>query len=286
MDALKSIAGAGSAAVITVSFIHPIDVVKTRMQVSDGKSGVNYRALGMGGSVKTILAQEGVTSFWKGIGAAWMREASYTSLRLGLYAPIKKGMGVTNDSNFLMKFACGSAAGAIGSTAGNPFDVVKTRMMANAGTSPPSLAASFADVYKNRGMAGFYMGLQANVMRAMVLNGTKMGVYDQAKMLLHDNGLVDKKTLAADFCAAGIAGFFMTCTVAPFDKIRTRLMNQSVTEPAYNGFVDCFSKIVKNEGPQALWAGFFPIWSRFAPTTTAQLVIFGMISRQFGINKA
>ncbi len=28
---LKNIAGAGGAAVITVSFIHPIDVVKTRL---------------------------------------------------------------------------------------------------------------------------------------------------------------------------------------------------------------------------------------------------------------
>lgn len=54
-----------------------------------------------------------MTAFWKGIGAAWMREASYTSLRLGLYSPIKHVMGVKNDSNILWKFAAGSAAGAM-----------------------------------------------------------------------------------------------------------------------------------------------------------------------------
>ena len=32
-------------------------------------------------------------AFWKGIGPAWLREASYTSLRLGLYAPIKHVLG-------------------------------------------------------------------------------------------------------------------------------------------------------------------------------------------------
>ena len=32
-------------------------------------------------------------AFWKGIGPAWLREASYTSLRLGLYAPIKHLLG-------------------------------------------------------------------------------------------------------------------------------------------------------------------------------------------------
>jgi Mitochondrial carrier protein len=35
-------------------------------------------------------------------------------------------VGVTSKSNFIMKFSAGSLAGAIGSTVGNPFDVLKT----------------------------------------------------------------------------------------------------------------------------------------------------------------
>lgn len=101
--------------IVCIVFSHPIDVVKTRLQVSgDGTNGTrNYKALGIGGTVSIIAKEEGVTAFWKGIGAAWMREASYTSLRLGLYSPIKHAMGVKNDSNFLWKFAAGSAAGAM-----------------------------------------------------------------------------------------------------------------------------------------------------------------------------
>lgn len=48
------------------------------------------------------VKEEGLNAFWKGIGAAWLRKASYTSLRLGLYDPIKKVMGVNNKSNFFM----------------------------------------------------------------------------------------------------------------------------------------------------------------------------------------
>jgi hypothetical protein len=51
----------------------------------------------------------------------------------------------------------------------------------------------------------------------------------------------------------------------------------------YKGFVDCLVKIVKAEGPQGLWAGFMPIWARFAPTTSTQLVIFGIIKDHFDI---
>ena len=86
-----------------VSFLKSYCIFFSR-KVSGEGGGRNYKALGIGGSVKVIAAEEGISSFWKGIGAAWLREASYTSLRLGLYDPIKKVMGVTPDSHFLLKF--------------------------------------------------------------------------------------------------------------------------------------------------------------------------------------
>lgn len=49
--------------------------------------------LGVIGTVKTVAKDEGVAAFWKGIPAAWLRESSYTSLRLGLYTPLKKLIG-------------------------------------------------------------------------------------------------------------------------------------------------------------------------------------------------
>jgi hypothetical protein len=279
MEVFKSIFGAGTAAIITVSFIHPIDVVKTRLQISSGKPGEggrNYKALGITGTVRVILKEEGVKSFWKGIGPAWLREASYTSLRLGLYGPIKHFFGVKKDSNFLLKFASGSLAGAIGSTAGNPFDVVKTRMMASESKNAP-LRQIFSDIYHKAGMGGFYRGLQANIMRAMVLNGTKMACYDEIRQQLMDRRIVKKKGILLEALSAFGAGFFMTCTVAPFDKIRTRLMNQPPDAKIYKGFVDCAVKIITKEGVRGLWVGFIPIWTRFAPTTTGQLVIFSQL---------
>ena len=62
-------------------------------------------------------------------------------------------------------------AGALGSAVGNPFDVVKTRMMASEGRVITSLGGNFRELYAAQGIKGFYRGLDANVMRAMVLNG-------------------------------------------------------------------------------------------------------------------
>lgn len=57
---------------------------------------------------------------------------SYTSLRLGLYSPVKDMLTKKGESpSATIKFLSGAISGAIAATAGNPFDVLKTRMMAS-----------------------------------------------------------------------------------------------------------------------------------------------------------
>lgn len=116
-----------------------------------------------------------------------------------------------------------------------------------------------------------------------MLNATKMGCYDVVKTKIRETGVVGEG-LPLQFTAAFCAGFFMTCTVSPFDIIRTRLMNQPTDAKIYNGFIDCFSKILANEGPTGFYKGFIPIWGRFAPATTFQLVIFEQLRRVAGMN--
>jgi hypothetical protein len=238
----------------------------------------------MVGTAKSVMSEEGVLALWKGVNAAWLREASYTSLRLGLYEPMKVLFGADGpDSGFAKKFGAGSAAGALGSLAGNPFDVLKTKMMTAKGKVSPTITSVGKELYANQGIGGFYRGIDSNVIRAMVLNGTKMGVYDTAKGYVVTYTGLAKGALATQFLSAVTAGFFMTCTVAPFDMIRTRLMNQPSDARIYNNAFDCMVKIAKNEGPATFWRGFFPIWSRFAPTTTLQLVIFEQLRGAMGM---
>jgi Mitochondrial carrier protein len=109
-----------------------------------------------------------------------------------------------------------------------------------------------------------------------------MACYDQIKGMITKSGVVPKG-LATQFCSAFAAGFFMACTVAPFDMVRTKLMNQPPDAKIYNGFIDCLFKIIAKDGPMALYAGFIPIWARFAPTTTLQLVIFEQLKPIFGV---
>lgn len=110
-----------------------------------------------------------------------------------------------------MKFLAGAITGGVGSVVGNPFDVMKTLAQTNKEKSVP-LAAMVGDLYKNQGIAGFYRGVEANVMRACVLNATKMGVYDLSKGYVKEATGWSRKDVRTAFCSSFIAGFFMTCT--------------------------------------------------------------------------
>ena len=61
----QSIALGGAACVFTVNFTHPIELVKTRMQVTGN---------GLVHTASSLFRTEGATALWKGIGAAWGRE--------------------------------------------------------------------------------------------------------------------------------------------------------------------------------------------------------------------
>lgn len=270
----ESIFLGGASCVFTVNFTHPIETVKTRMQISGN---------GMGLVIRNTFTNEGVGSFWKGIVWAWGREGSYASIKLGAYAPVRDAIGAGGkDAPFYLKFTAGAITGGVGSIIGNPFDVLKTLAQANQGKSVP-LMTLVGNMYKEQGIAGFYRGVSANIMRACVLNATKMGVYDISKGYVSDFTGWSRKDIRNSFCSATLAGFLMTLTVSPFDRIRTNLMNQPTNAKIYNGFTDCVVKTIQSDGPMSLWRGFIPIWARFAPTATIQLLTIEFLYSAAGL---
>jgi hypothetical protein len=146
------------------SFFRFQELVKTRMQVSGN---------GIMATVTDTAGKEGIAAFWKGLTFAYGRELSYTSVKLGAYAPVRDAMGAGGDAPFYIKFVAGAITGGVGSLIGNPFDVMKTLAQTNKEKAAP-LMTLVSDMHKSQGIAGFYRGVEANVLRACVLNATKV----------------------------------------------------------------------------------------------------------------
>lgn len=101
----------------------------------------------MFGVSKEIWKTGGLGAFYKGIRPAWLREGTEKSMRLGLYDPIKILVGAAADASPLKKFLAGAIAGAIGSLVGNPFDLLKVKMMAN--KSGQGAGEIVSDIWQN-----------------------------------------------------------------------------------------------------------------------------------------
>jgi hypothetical protein len=111
---------------------------------------------------------------------------------------------------------------------GNPFHVLKTLSQSNQGKAVPLMTLGWTVHHAEQGMAGFYHDVTANIMGACVLNATKMVWYDVSKGYVCNAAGWACKDVRTSFCSATLAGFFMTCTVSPFDRIRTGLMSQLI----------------------------------------------------------
>jgi solute carrier family 25 phosphate transporter 3 len=75
--------------------------------------------------------------------------------------------------------------------------------------------------------------------------------------------------------SAAIAEFFADVALCPLEATRIRL----VSEPTYaNGLIGGFSKILKNEGIGAFYAGFGPILFKQVPYTMAKFVVYEKVA--------
>ena len=268
--------------------MHPVETVKVRLQ-NQGSSG-ERRYTGFAQGFRVVVADEGLLALYKGWWPAAAREMLYSSLRFGLYAPVKGLLGSEDprDTPFWKKLFAGGFAGGLGSGIANPTDLVKIRQQADASVSnPKSVMAHARDIYRADGVLGFWKGASTTIVRAVVLGSTKLATYDEAKVQLKERlGLVGLAQQAGASCAAGFA---YCVTTSPADVVRTRFMSaQQVAEQTgqpmkYSGPLDVARQTLAKEGPLAFYKGFLPQWARAMPYSMVQFLVWEQLAKLAGL---
>ncbi|KTG39276.1 hypothetical protein cypCar_00016874 [Cyprinus carpio] len=129
--AIKFLFG-GLAGMGATVFVQPLDLVKNRMQLSgQGSKAREYRTSFH--AVASILRNEGIGGIYTGLSAGLLRQATYTTTRLGIYTVLFERMSKADGTppNFFMKAFIGMTAGATGAFVGTPAEVALIRMTAD-----------------------------------------------------------------------------------------------------------------------------------------------------------
>ena len=275
-----ALSGMGAATVC-----HPLDVVRVNMQVGQYKNTLDAAV----SVFKTAGLRNGL---YAGISAAYLRQWTYGSCRIGIYAFLldaqkTKNTGTDHKITFGAKLGMGCISGGIGSFVGTPSELALVRMSADS-KLPPAEQRAYKNVVdcivriaREEGVVKLWRGATPTVARATLLSACQLGVTSEIKGRLSNSGVFGPNGgmmygLPMMFCATLCSSFAANIVSNPFDVMKSRLQNQAVRADGtamYSSLRDCFSKSVKAEGVLVLWRGFTPAFVKLAPYTVISLTL-------------
>jgi len=279
--------GAGMAATI---FVQPLDLIKNRMQLSgEGGKGEHKNSLQ---TIRSVIRNEGVSGLYVGLSAGLLRQASYTTVRMGVYSSLfeKYSADSSKPPGFFTKAAIGMTAGAVGAFFGTPAEVTLIRMTSD-GRLPLAERRGYKNVFdaliritREEGVLTLWRGCIPTIGRAMVVNAAQLASYSQAKQFLLSTSYF-RDNIMCHFTASMISGLVTTAASMPVDIAKTRIQNMKTIngKPEYKGAFDVLFRVVRNEGFFALWKGFTPYYARLGPHTVLTFIFLEQANQAYKI---
>jgi len=275
------IASGGSAGLVEICMNHPLDIVKTRLQLQKvyvPNDPHSYRSVP--DCLMKIARSEGVRSLYKGILPPIMVETPKRALKFFNFEQLKKlflfGSPTATPLTFTL---AGFGSGVIEGIIVNPFEVIKITLQSNVSHSSvmPGTWSVASHIIKTGGFGadGLCKGLMATIARHAYWNMVYFAFYHTVKSYIphHEDGRVE---LARRFGIGLIAGTLASCVNIPFDVAKSRIQGPQPVpgEVKYRGCTKAILTIAKEEGVPALYKGLVPKLMRLGPGGAIMLVVY------------
>jgi len=259
---LDFVAG-GISAAVSKTVVAPLERVKILLQIQDAHKHIakDQQYKGVVDCFARIYKEQGFLSFWRGNVVNVVRYFPTQALNFAFKDKYKQLFLDGVDKKDFWKFfagnlASGGAAGATSLLIVYPLDFARTRLGADVGKAAADrefkgLFDCIGKCYKADGLVrGLYPGFLSSVQGIIIYRAIYFGAYDTAKEMFENPGIVTRFAIAQTVAAGSV-------TVAyPFDTVRRRLMMMSGEgEKMYSGTMDCWRKILRDEGAKAFFKG-------------------------------
>ncbi|KAI8992666.1 mitochondrial carrier domain-containing protein [Pilobolus umbonatus] len=264
------------AGVSEILVMYPLDVVKTRAQLSTGAS------TGIVTTVKNMIKNEGAGSLYRGILPPIMVEAPKRATKFAAneqYTILYKKLFGFEKVTQSLSVLTGVSAGITEAFIIVPFELVKVRMQDRANIGKYNgTADTFRKIIAAEGSLALFNGLEATMWRHAVWNGAYFGLIFKVKELLPKSKDPNQQRMT-NFAAGTVGGIVATFTNTPFDVVKTRVQSYNGVGPKkYNWTVPGIVTVAKEEGVAALYRGFLPKVLRLGPGGGILLVVFETVS--------
>jgi len=155
---------------------------------------------------------------------------------------------------FHKQILAGASAGLIEVLVMYPLDVVKTRLQLQKGNAKyKSIASTFSVIIKEEGFRNLYRGIISPILAEAPKRAVKFASNEQFKTLFpYKDGKPTNLGASAAGALAGATEAFINC---PFEVVKVRMIAPDALS-IYRDSFDALFKIIKQEGPFALYKGF------------------------------
>ncbi|XP_044255563.1 mitochondrial thiamine pyrophosphate carrier [Tribolium madens] len=293
------IAGGGSG-FITRMLCQPLDVLKIRFQLQVEpilKSNISkYQSVVH--ATNLIIKEEGVKALWKGHVPAQLLSISYGVAQFWSFEVLTKQVSTFNLSpsfSPMINFTCGALAGCYATLASFPFDVVRTRLVAQSENHKvySGILQAFTSILKNEGFFVLYRGIWPTFIQVAPHAGAQFMCYKLFDSIYKYLVNSQNTTLTSSLVSGSLAGLFAKTVVYPFDLAKKRLQIQGFEQGRVEfgqffkcrGLNDCLIRIYKVEGLSGLFKGLSPSLIKAVVTTALHFSSYELICKSLARRK-
>ncbi|KAL5094288.1 hypothetical protein Trisim1_008384 [Trichoderma cf. simile WF8] len=281
---VESIAGLSAGSIATL-VVHPLDIVKTRMQISTSAASAAEHNPSMLAMLRSLSSNprpfsslyRGLTPNLTGNALSWA-SFFFFKTRFEDLLTFARGSERPTPSDYFVASALGGAATSFLS---NPIWVVKTRMLASdkgAKGAYPSMWSGFRTIYATEGFRGLYRGLGVSMI-GVSHGAVQFAVYEPAKRFyfarrqsqgFDSSRMTTEATVVISSAAKLIAG----AVTYPYQVLRSRLQVFQSDEKFGKGFRGVVRMTWREEGIRGFYRGLIPGVVRVMPSTWVTFLVY------------
>jgi len=269
-DFIINFLAGGISGAVAKTATAPIERVKLLIQTQDANpkiiSGEVKRYTGIVDCFARVTKEQGIKAFWRGNLTNIIRYFPTQAFNFAFKDSIKALFPKVDKNKefgkfFMINMASGGLAGAGSLLIVYPLDYARTRLASDVGTGKQfnGLMDCLRKTVQAGGVGALYNGIGVSILGIIPYRGTYFGLFDTLSG--YNPWQKDTNSIfraSSKFACAQVSAIVAGYTSYPFDTVRRRLQMQSEkpqSEWVYQGTMDCFGKIVKNEGTAALFKG-------------------------------
>ncbi|EED88517.1 succinate/fumarate mitochondrial transporter, partial [Thalassiosira pseudonana CCMP1335] len=305
---IQHLLAGGTAGFVESSICHPLDTIKTRMQLrrqtTHRKVIEKVAPLGPFGTARRIIQREGPLALYKGLTAVYTGIVPKMAIRFVSFEWYRDILGGWYDS--YTGFTASTPSPTVTFTAGllsglteailivTPAEVCKIRMQSQYHSlidpsHKPQMHAKYKNVVqtaalivKEEGPSALYKGVVPTMMRQGCNQAVNFSVYNWSKKKEQGGSSKDVQLDHwQSLLLGGLSGGMGPLVNNPLDVVKTRMQKQVIhegKEPKYKGLLQSCIIIAQEEGTPALWKGITPRLMRIMPGQAITFMTYEAVS--------